>query len=59
MGHKRLAVDTSKSVFTVHGIDAEDQPVLRRNFSRGAFESVFENSISSHGQGRMRVAVER
>ena len=39
MGHKRLAVDTSKFVFTVHGIDAEDQPVLRRTFSRGALET--------------------
>ena len=36
---KRIAVDTSKSVFTVHGIDAQDQPVLRRNFSRSAFEA--------------------
>ena len=36
---KRIAVDTSKSVFTVHGIDTQDQPVLRRNFSRSAFET--------------------
>ena len=36
---KRLAVDTSKSVFTMHGIDAQERPVLRRNFSRAAFES--------------------
>ncbi len=36
---KRITVDTSKSVFAVHGIDTQDQPVLRRNFSRGAFEA--------------------
>lgn len=38
---KRIGVDTSKAVFTVHGIDAQDQPVLRRNFSRPGFEAFF------------------
>lgn len=38
---KRIGVDTSKAVFTVHGIDARDRPVLRRNFSRAAFEAFF------------------
>ncbi len=38
---KRIAVDTSKAVFTVHGIDREDRAVLRRNFSRPAFEAFF------------------
>lgn len=41
MEFKRIAVDTSKAVFTVHGIDLEDRAVLRRNFSRQAFEAFF------------------
>ena len=41
MEFKRIAVDTSKTVFTVHGIDAQDRPVLRRNFRRAAFEAFF------------------
>jgi len=35
---KRVSIDTSKSVFTLHGIDRQDQPVLRRDLSRGAME---------------------
>ena len=31
---KRLAVDTSKAIFTVHGVDAQDRPILRQNLSR-------------------------
>jgi transposase len=30
----RVAVDTSKSVFTLHAVDAEARPVLRRNVRR-------------------------
>ena len=41
---KQIAVDTSKSVFTVQGIDAQDQPMLRRNFSRSAFEAQMAGS---------------
>ncbi len=37
--YKRIAIDTSKAVFTVHGIDQTDRTVLRRNFSRPAFEA--------------------
>ena len=33
--YKRVAIDTSKSVFTVHCIDAQDRPVLRANLRRG------------------------
>jgi transposase len=32
--YKRIAIDTSKSVFTLHGIDAEDRPILRINLRR-------------------------
>src|SRR5438093_392019 len=27
--YKRVAIDTSKAVFTLHGIDGQDHPVLR------------------------------
>ena len=30
----RVAIDTSKSVFTIHAVDAKDRPVLRRNLRR-------------------------
>ena len=30
----RVAIDTSKSVFTLHAVDAQDRPVLRRNLRR-------------------------
>ena len=41
MDYKRIAVDTSKAVFTVHGIDAQDRPVLRRNLKRAEFVALF------------------
>ncbi|WP_428394702.1 IS110 family transposase [Lichenicoccus sp.] len=62
MDFKRIAVDTSKAVFTVHGIDEQDRPLLRRNFSRPAFEAfcvglpptevVLEACGGSHHWGR-------
>ena len=33
-GLTRIAIDTSKSVFTLHGVDAAGQVVLRRNLRR-------------------------
>ncbi len=38
---KRVGVDTSKHIFTVHGVDEKDRPVLRRNLRRGTFLEVF------------------
>jgi len=38
MVFKRISVDTSKAVFTVHGIDEADRAVLRGDYSRGRFE---------------------
>ena len=34
----RIGVDTSKHVFTLHGVDASGAAVLRRDLRRGAFE---------------------
>jgi transposase len=38
---KRIAIDTSKSVFTLHGVDAQDRPVLRRDLRRGQLVAFF------------------
>jgi transposase len=35
---ERIAVDTSKSVFTLHGVDERNRPILRRNLGRIRFE---------------------
>jgi len=40
--YKRIAVDTSKSVFTIHCIDAQDQAVVRTNLRRGQMSSFFK-----------------
>jgi transposase len=62
MKFKRIAVDTSKAVFTLHGVDEQDRPVLRQNLSRARFEAflgkmsptevVLEACGSSHHWGR-------
>jgi transposase len=38
----RIAIDTSKSVFTLHGVDAGGAPVLRRNLRRWELQAFFE-----------------
>jgi transposase len=38
----RIAIDTSKNVFTLHGVDAEGRQVLRRNLRRAGMERFFE-----------------
>ncbi len=38
----RIAVDTSKSVFTLHAVDAGGRAVFRRNLNRNQFQSFFE-----------------
>ena len=40
--YTRVAVDTSKHVFTLHGIDAKGHAVLRRNLRRAGFVEFFE-----------------
>ena len=41
MEFKRIAVDTSKAVFTLHGVDLAERPVLRRDLRRAGFEAFF------------------
>ncbi len=62
MEFKRIAVDTSKLVFTVHGVDEQDRAILRQNLTRAQFEKFFgkmsptevvlEACGSSHHWGR-------
>jgi transposase len=62
MEFKRVAVDTSKAVFTVHGVDERGRPILRENLTRARFERflgklsptevVLEACGSSHHWGR-------
>jgi transposase len=41
MKFKRIAIDTSKHVFTLHGVDEQERPVLRRELKRANMESFF------------------
>ena len=41
MKFKRIAIDTSKHVFTLHGVDEQERPVLRRELKRAQMESFF------------------
>jgi transposase len=40
--YTRISVDTSKFVFTLHGVDAQHRAVLRRNLKRSEFVPFFE-----------------
>lgn len=39
--YKRIGIDTSKAVFTLHGIDDQERPVLRINLRRTQMRSFF------------------
>jgi transposase len=38
---KRISIDTSKHVFTIHGVDEKERPVLRREIRRSQVEPFF------------------
>jgi len=40
--YKRIGIDTSKAVFTLHGIDQKDRPVLRINLRRAQMIAFFK-----------------
>jgi transposase len=40
--YKRIGIDTSKAVFTLHGIDQQERPVLRINLRRAQMISFFK-----------------
>jgi transposase len=60
---KRISIDTSKHVFTIHGVDQREHPVLRREIRRTQFEPFFaklepvevalEACAGSHHWGRL------
>ena len=41
MKYMRIAIDTSKHVFTLHGVDEQQRPVLRRELRRSQMEVFF------------------
>ena len=41
MKYKRIAIDTSKHVFTLHGVDEQERPVLRRELKLAQVEAFF------------------
>ena len=45
--YKRIGIDTSKAVFTLHGIDQQDRPVLRINLRRAQMISFFRKVPST------------
>ena len=45
--YKRIGIDTSKAVFTLHGIDQQDRPVLRINLRRAQMISFFRKLPST------------
>jgi transposase len=63
MEFKRIAIDTSKHVFTIHGVDEKERPVLRREIRRAQVEPFFakltptevvlEACAGSHHWGRV------
>jgi len=46
MEYRRISIDTSKHVFTIHGVDEKERPVLRRDLRRAQVEPFF-TKISS------------
>jgi len=48
MKFKRIAIDTSKHVFTVHGVDEQERPVLRRELKRSQMEPFFGRLDPTH-----------
>lgn len=43
--YKRIGIDTSKAVFTLHGIDQQDRPVLRTNLRRAQMIPFFRKLL--------------
>lgn len=63
MDLRRIAIDTSKHVFAIHGVDANERPVLRQELRRARVEAfvaklppteiVMEACAGSHHWGRV------
>ena len=48
MNLKRIGLDTSKAVFTLHGVDQDEKAVLRRNLRRTEMEAFFAKLPPTH-----------
>ena len=48
MNLKRIGLDTSKAVFTLHGVNYDEKAVLRRNMRRAEMEVFFAKLPSTH-----------
>ena len=48
MNLKRIGLDTSKAVFTLHGVDHDERAVLRRNMKRAEMEAFFAKLPPTH-----------
>ena len=48
MNFKGIGLDTSKAVFTVHGVDHDEKAVLRRNMRRTEMEAFFAKLPPTH-----------
>ncbi len=48
MNLKRIGLDTSKAVFTLHGVDQDEKAVLRRNMRRAEMEAFFAKLPPTH-----------
>jgi transposase len=47
MEYKRISIDTSKHVFTIHAVDEKERPVLRREIRRPQVEPFFAKLAST------------
>ena len=48
MNLKRIGLDTSKAVFTLHGIDHDEKAILRRNVRRAEMQAFFAKLPPTH-----------
>ncbi len=48
MNLKRIGLDTSKAVFTLHGVDHDEKDILRRNMRRAEMEAFFAKLPPTH-----------
>jgi len=48
MNLKRIGLDTSKAVFTLHGVDHDEKAILRRNMRRVEMEAFFAKLPPTH-----------
>ena len=52
MNLKRIGLDTSKAVFTLHSVDHDEKAVLRRNMRRAEMEAFFAKLPPVRRQGK-------